>query len=282
MSDTENSHLAVGERADMREIINWQQERYQHIQLLAQGFLASSLTILAVVATVFTAFGNPIPSIPMPESPQGPAYVGRHASLIIVGFANFMWMILAFESIMMFITSVWKFIGLVLERPLLSDKKMTDMVLLSDKYKGGMGVDDIYSQYPTLIQQNNEDLDLMRERFRFAGFRFPGSLLIGFGAIELYLFSARFDLVSIVLMSLLFLVLSFTDKIFDKVSNSSEISDETTPREVTLFQEFKLGEEHELSRWHDIDQFWWEKGLFVLLKAFSSIIIFAFILSYFV
>lgn len=126
MPDSEENHFAVGQRADLREVVNWQQERYHHVQLLSQGFLASSLTILAVVATVFTAIGEPSLSFPIPESPQGPEYVGLVATRIIIGFSYLVWLALGILSAMMFFVSVWKFIELVLERPLLSEKELPD------------------------------------------------------------------------------------------------------------------------------------------------------------
>lgn len=284
MYDKEKNRVSVGHTADLRSVLSWQKEQYRHIQILSQGFLASSLTILAVVATVFTALGNPIPEIPIPEASQGPAYVGSIATTIIIGFANFIWFILGTWAVLMFLVSLWKFVGLILERPLVSEKELADTMIVGKVNSDSeiLGIDNLSSLYPNLIQQNKRDLEILRKRFRFAGFRFPGSLLIAIGAVELYIFAAGNEIIGIVLISLLFTLPSLSEVILNRFTGSPEDRDDITAREITLFQEFKLGEEHELSRWNEISQFWWEKGMMIVISALSTIIIITFVISYFI
>lgn len=69
MSDaTASSDISHADQDDLRQILEWQKDRFHHYQSLSQGFIVGSLTLLAVLATLFSVLVVLLGDIPVPES----------------------------------------------------------------------------------------------------------------------------------------------------------------------------------------------------------------------
>ena len=280
MTDEEfTTELLLGNSDDMREMLGWQQTRYQHLQTLSEGLLGSSLTILAVIATVYAAVGSPFPAYVFPEEAKGPDFIGLLATQVIIGFSFFQVLIIGFISTVMFGISVWKFLEIVLSRPLWpsSEYQLNVSTRTPLRPQTTSKTTVLKSEYESLIQNNQEALEIIRKRFLYAGFRFPISIGLLFLTVELYLYTTQHRVLVLSALNCVFLVPSVSGWVLRRTVKSTDELDH--PVRMTLFQEL-VNENDKRSRARSIDLTLSEKIGWILTTICSMIVVAVFISSY--
>jgi hypothetical protein len=294
MSDaTASSDISYADQYDLRQILEWQTDRFHHYQSLSQGFIVGSLTLLAVLATLFSVLVVLLGDIPVPESSSVAVTSSAKAAetilplgylsiQIIVGFNTAIFLILLALSADFFVTGVWKQLDIVTLgkasfvptdlSPDFDVSRPSD-VLFADDVESNTTI----SEYVSRIDRNGAVLETIHADFEASVLRLLVSVL--FLLLSVYIYHGILNY-SAGILAILNLGLILPDRIYPRPllnrlsTDTTAVSNDQDSMKRTLFQELMINREKE-SRWARVKPNLFEKLALGITKVLSAISFFS-------
>lgn len=225
----------LGNREDIRTLVEWQQQRYHQLQNISLALLSGFLTVLAIIATII-APNYPSIITPIPTSEQ----IELAASSTIFGFASVS-AIVALNyllSVFLFVLAgifgffgVYKLYNIVSNPPLRPKLEELNVVGVDNSELEALeeaGFNTIQKELQISFHKNQSAIEAVRNDFKMALIRLPAALFGGYFAAQLYFYTASLDIPNILLYDLVLLLpASVLTLILSKVFLDSEAQDST-------------------------------------------------------
>lgn len=275
----------ITEKEDLRAVLSWQQQRFQHLQSLAQGVLSLIIAVLAVLVSTYVAFSHQLPPLAIDpdsfDSVVTEVYFGEFAVAVIL-LMNAILLVFLMTSLALFL--IFSFTDLFniithrgLDNGIIHDK---GFIFIDGEYLGKMDADlfDYRSNSVSdAIESNYDLLNSIYSDFVEATLRVGAFLLFIVVIVSVYnrLFSLEVYYLVGYNITMIFFAPAFK-KIDEMVRSKLAIGKDQPQNQKTLLQELFSEEE---GRWKYIDERLPERAIFQLIGLVSLISVTTVILS---
>lgn len=223
-TDPPNSFLMLSEES-AQSLLNSQEQRYQHIQNIAQGLLVGGITILAIIATIFAATYRELPKVEISES----VVSNTSASISIVSVSELtvvvtigLGFLLGICYILLggysFFKGLWGLFDVTTYRSLGIGSRQDHFYVpkvVFDELNLEKDTNTYRSEIFRQIRQNRRLIDRQHTRFINGSLRLPTGLLIAIFGGYIFLQSASANVAVVVLASASPFVTVLFDKLID-------------------------------------------------------------------
>lgn len=260
-----NQELKVESRDDGRAVLEWQYNRYQHLQSLSRGLFGTLVAMVAILVSVSITFADQLKSLP-PE--MGPQYVRAAKGLPVDPIGAFL--TVSLNSILIYTLFLLFFYSIVVSTlrfyAVFTDSGLPPLTLVKTQEKSDV------RDLQTTIQENQEYIEKIHQKYTEGAFRILIFISVIIIISFIYYYSTQLQLVNLIAYDFLLLIPgSATVKFWKKVlgNNGDEQVEEDT---VSLTTEFV---QEDGGRWSHVEFHWVENLLFsitTLITFFIGII----------
>lgn len=286
---SQGNKVLISTREDAQAIIDWQHERYHHLQSLAQGLLSSVLTASAVVATVVTATQYRLPKLPSSSSTYEtaassfPIPISVNASRSVILFNYGVSILIGISALIVISVACHRLYTIISSHPLKigisSDNYVS--IVSPDEFQdinNNQGINSVADNFTEVIKENQSQIENTNERFTQGAMRVVLAIILASISIYHYYQSSSTNLAGLVLMNVSFLLPSqISSTVLKKVTGAKR--EDLNKRKTELLQELPF-ENNALSRWEVIEENKIELILLVFIQLLSLLSLVSIVISY--
>lgn len=259
---------------DIRNIIEWQRERYHHVQSLSVGFITAFLAVITVIATGYSIFHGDIPSAPFENNrlinelanQMGYAPIFIQSVLILNYLVSF---VMGAIAILFGLIAISSLVDIVTRRDFLESLNSPSNTILI-KQNSEVGSPVIGKDFSSYLSRSVRENQI---RLRHLNSKLIGSVLrmllfLVFSGVAVYVY---YLLTEASIHVLIFLNGTIVTPVPGNLLIQYIWAPPDSDNDViqpTLFEE--MSSDSESTRWDAPDLTLWEKVLMVVLTALSA------------
>lgn len=231
MSEEDNgADILIGKKKDVRTLVEWQQQRYHHLQNISLALLSGFLTVLAILATILSPSYKSIFRPPVGTAEVKAVATNSIFSYLSLSFITGLSYLLSFSIALLAISAgvigCYKLYVIISNPPLQPELDRFDILELQTTNLNLLNetdIDTVQQRLRDSYHLNKEIIKNAKEDFRISLLRLPASLLAAHYAIQLYFHTTSLNIQSMILYDcLLILPASLSAPVIKRVFNSSK------------------------------------------------------------
>lgn len=239
-----DENLLIGDREDIRTLVEWQQQRYHQLQNISLALLSGFLTVLAIIATVLSPhYPSLLISLPSSEVVRQVAeesILGYAAISAVIAF-NYLIAIFSFALAIVFaFFGTYKLYNIVSNPPLepkLDERTIFEKGSISVGVFNSCGFSTVKRDLRESFHKNKNLIENSRRDFKMALIRLPISLMGGHLAAQLYYHTLSLNISNILLYDIILVfptsVLTLGMKNFLSISGDADSKPNSIAQEIT-------------------------------------------------
>lgn len=287
--EAQGNKALISTREDARSIIDWQHERYHHLQTLAQGLLGSVLTATAVAATIVTATEYTLPQLPSSPSvyekaaSSFPVLISTDATRSVVLFNYVLSILVGISGLIVLLAASHRLYSVISSRPLeigISSNNYISIVPQDIYYdmNNKQGIDSVSGNFTKVIKENQIRIEDTNKRFTQGAMRVIVALALILISLYHYYQCSSANVAGLLMINASILLPShISSKVLKKVLGAKQ--EDLRRRKTELFQELPF-ENNALSRWEAIEENRIESILLFSIQLLSFLSLISIFISY--